>query len=1275
LDLEFLSADDIRRNSADGRQARPWPELDILVQAELSHRRLGSSGSTTNATTSDGSHHGRSHPEYTLFFMFNAIIIGTVILHIAALPRFHGLQQFVCLFVLGILFSFFQEGLALKDQLGVFGKSYSMWMAIDPRLLLFVMLPGLLAGGSMSMNTTIARGIAQQCCFLAGPGGLIASFLMAGFLYVLVPEWSFLLCLTCAAILADTDPVAVVGLLKDLGASPTLMVQIQGEAVLSHGVAIVLYSVVYDMLSGKSYDASDIVIVLVLVDICAMGLGLFIGWFFFMWIKLASDRLNYQAGMIQTSLTLSCAYWSFCIAEGALHISGVLCTVTASLLLADKMWPLIVDKTGLLHIWSLFEFLCNTLVFFLAGALTGNTMIHIPAIDYARLVAIYAACMVIRGLFLFSARPVLTHLSVDREEVAVTDVLVMTWAGLRGAVGLALGIQVSIDQAGGQISEMDGRRVLFYVGGVATMTLVINATTCPALIRKLGLTKTPEGKQMILERIYKQLQPMLMNERPVELVQASVMAVLHEVRHQVDLYGKHSHKSPDHEEVFAGVPNARRMRGCREAAEIDDNLEMARQAFEEKVSTNQLALLECPTFPFGQQEDDLRTLVDENACEAGLMKAVNCAFMALVQNEYWQQLDREEFPIATADLEMLMSTASLSMKFAHSHINDVKYLLMAIRDNHEDNGMDSELLNDMIRQEEGLEGRKKRRTAFRAGSIRGMRNSVSNMLQRTSLNSLQSRSSTNDIGALVQENTLVDMLGIWRGKKGGPETSLMGKIDSVKFHVCISVVLILNSIFILIEQTKRNAANYHSNWWLICELTFAAIFTLEFFVKLIAYRCGFFMDGWNWFDFILLALTYFGLIMELMAKEEGGGGNDVSNEARIFRLNRLFRVLRILRLFRMIKFVKLLAHKLNSGDISLELGEHMRTIVILRSFVRAHTESQKKLARLFGDRGSITSCEEARVILESQTAVYKALLVASAEAEEVDMASMVCVQMLQQNTKITRKMCDFVVCARESGVITGRECKCVALPLVMGVRSFHVETRQTVRGCTRSSRKYQNYSSYDLTDHKGRRRDSLADWNLKPMRSLPMSETLVLSETNSSWNSDEEGEDRPGTGYSKDRRSVPDPFLPSALMEEDEPEVSAEALPEAGMAMLRPGQKAELSLNSSVQAQAQAQSQEDINSLSDGSGPDKVASSIPDDSRPLFIDQLDQRSPSDASKDFSLSRSPCMNSYSYLTNTSYGQHAASLLAARRQQTIGEKLRSAAKANPSNPSEDSIQEIP
>jgi len=82
------------------------------------------------------------------------------------------------------------------------------------------------------MDTVIARKVSKQWLYLAGPGVLINAFCTALFLYVYLRyEWPFLLRLVTGAILCATDPVAVIAMLKELGAPPTLTVQIQGELI------------------------------------------------------------------------------------------------------------------------------------------------------------------------------------------------------------------------------------------------------------------------------------------------------------------------------------------------------------------------------------------------------------------------------------------------------------------------------------------------------------------------------------------------------------------------------------------------------------------------------------------------------------------------------------------------------------------------------------------------------------------------------------------------------------------------------------------------------------------------------------------------------------------------------------------------------------------------------------------------------------------------------------------------------------------------------------
>merc|ERR1719162_791825 len=136
------------------------------------------------------------------------MLLGTALLHLQTLPRFHSLQFTVVLFILGVFFALMAEN-GLLDDVGMLKRSYEAWMNIDPHLLLYVFLPPLLCGDAMTIDTHVAKRTCGQCLLLAGPGVLIGAFSTAAFLYYCLPYgWDFFTSLTVGSILAATDPVA-----------------------------------------------------------------------------------------------------------------------------------------------------------------------------------------------------------------------------------------------------------------------------------------------------------------------------------------------------------------------------------------------------------------------------------------------------------------------------------------------------------------------------------------------------------------------------------------------------------------------------------------------------------------------------------------------------------------------------------------------------------------------------------------------------------------------------------------------------------------------------------------------------------------------------------------------------------------------------------------------------------------------------------------------------------------------------------------------------------
>jgi NhaP-type Na+/H+ or K+/H+ antiporter len=442
------------------------------------------------------------HEYEAMYLLFGAVIMGSAVIHLTRLTTMmRAVPVTVIFFVLGIAVALVAE--IWGGELGHAIHTYESWAMIEPHLLLFTFLPPLLFYEALTVDVHVARRCCGQCLILAGPGVVMSSFATAALLYALPFNWNFTTSLMVGSIISATDPVAVVSLLKDLGASPVLTMQIQGESLLNDGTAMVLFTVTYGVVRGAECGIVCVVRALITATAGAVALGAFIGYLFARWIRAAGDRLDPNSSTIQISLTIACAYSSFIVAEGICHISGVLSTVAAALVLARKIWPVLVQREAVIEIWHLIETIANTLVFFLAGIITGKNMPQHSLWDFLWVLVVYIGIVAIRLAMILVLRPAL---SFTGECVSFRDALVMTWGGLRGMVGLALAILVAQDERAGALTASDGDKVLFLVGGVTALTLLINAVTAPALCHVLGITHAVKERQALLRNVARRME-------------------------------------------------------------------------------------------------------------------------------------------------------------------------------------------------------------------------------------------------------------------------------------------------------------------------------------------------------------------------------------------------------------------------------------------------------------------------------------------------------------------------------------------------------------------------------------------------------------------------------------------------------------------------------------------------------------------------------------------------------------------------------------------------
>ena len=342
-------------------------------------------------------------------------------------------------------------------------------LELTPELILAFFVPPLVFEAAFHLNISELRRNLTTILILAVPGVLITSLIVGGLLSA-GTVLSLPVAMVFGALIAATDPVAVVALFRLLGVPKQLSVLVEGESLLNDGTALVLFNLMVAVVLTGKFDLLSSVAEFFKVATGGVVLGLVLGWIISRLIARIDDYL------IEITLTTVLAFGSYLIAE-QLHFSGVLAVVAAGLI-TGRMGPQGMSPTTrivLYNFWEYVTFLVNSLVFLLIGlevdirALIGAwqpILWAIGAVLLARLIVVY-------GLSWLTAR--------FTEPISRRWRLIMFWGGLRGALSLALAL--SLPLAFGP--ERDLLRTMAF--GVALFTLLIQATSMSALVRRLGI--------------------------------------------------------------------------------------------------------------------------------------------------------------------------------------------------------------------------------------------------------------------------------------------------------------------------------------------------------------------------------------------------------------------------------------------------------------------------------------------------------------------------------------------------------------------------------------------------------------------------------------------------------------------------------------------------------------------------------------------------------------------------------------------------------------------
>ncbi|MBV6304474.1 cation:proton antiporter [Candidimonas humi] len=353
---------------------------------------------------------------------------------------------------------------------------------VSSETFLFVFLPVLLFETALSINVRRLLDDLGPILMMAIVAVVVCT-VAVGFTLSAASDYGIIVCLMLGAIVATTDPVAVIGLFRDVGAPKRLTTLVEGESLFNDAASISLYSVLLATLFSGAHLSVGAVVSSFLISFLGGGVaGLLMG-------RLTCWLIMRLRGWpaAEITLTITSAYLTFFISEHYLNVSGVVATVIAGLVVGStgrtRMSPTTFEQ--LESAWSQFGFWANSLIFVFAAMLIPRMMDEITWVQVLLILLLFVVTLAARAVMVFGVLPLL-GLTRFGTKVSPSYRLVMLWGGLRGAVSLALALAVTEQH---NVPHEARQFIAVATTGFVLMTLFINGISLRPLIRRLRLNQ------------------------------------------------------------------------------------------------------------------------------------------------------------------------------------------------------------------------------------------------------------------------------------------------------------------------------------------------------------------------------------------------------------------------------------------------------------------------------------------------------------------------------------------------------------------------------------------------------------------------------------------------------------------------------------------------------------------------------------------------------------------------------------------------------------------
>ena len=407
------------------------------------------------------------------FFITTVLVVlsalfGYINVRVLKLPNTIGLMLITILFTLAVF------ALSYFDPTLLNAEKYIISQIDFETVLLDIMLSFLLFAGALHTNFEQLKVQRWPVLLFSTLGVLTSTFLVGIATYYLVQlvglNVAFIYCLLFGALISPTDPIAVLGILKQAGVPKKLETKIVGESLFNDGVGVVVFLTIYQIakLGSDNVTAIEVAQLFGQEVIGGIILGAILGWVTYRLMRSIDD---YD---IEVIITLAAVMAGTVIAQ-KLHLSAPLAVVTTGLIVGkdtvrnsamSEITESYVDK-----FWELIDILLNTILFVLIGM-----ELLVLTFDTSYILAGFIAIpLVLICRFISLLIPV--NIFKKKLDFVPNTTLIMTWGGLRGGISIALALGLT------QEMHRDLFLVITYV--IVVFSILVQGLTVGKLVKKL----------------------------------------------------------------------------------------------------------------------------------------------------------------------------------------------------------------------------------------------------------------------------------------------------------------------------------------------------------------------------------------------------------------------------------------------------------------------------------------------------------------------------------------------------------------------------------------------------------------------------------------------------------------------------------------------------------------------------------------------------------------------------------------------------------------------